>query len=76
MENKFWNKSLATNRINGEFSKIKSCPSGFSLVSFEVGGKSAGIDVDLGTVVESQILYEPSGPWSGRLSPVSVVLSE
>ena len=24
---------------------------------------------------QSQILYEPSGPWSGRLSPVSVVLS-
>ena len=23
-----------------------------------------------------QILYEPSGLWSGRLSPVSVVLSE
>ena len=24
---------------------------------------------------QSQILYEPSGPWSGRLSSVSVVLS-
>ena len=26
-------------------------------------------------LLAGQILYEPSGPWSGRLSPVSVVLS-